>query len=106
MRRAPRGSERQARRPTSLSLSLVLLARPLAEPELLHLELQTLAGDLEETRRVRDVAVRLPERPAHEVALEAAHCDLHVLLEAALRGQRAHVDRGDRTAFARGHRSA
>ena len=45
---------------------------------------------------MRDVAVRLRERAAHELALEAAHRDLHVLLQAAFAGERGR--RGPRPA--------
>src|SRR5581483_1129066 len=58
--------------------------RAFAKAELLHLELQALARNLEKSRRVRDVAVRLLEGAAHELALETAHRHLHVLLETAL----------------------
>src|SRR5690606_20440412 len=95
---AARTTRKRRRRTVLLGL---LAGAALAEAELLHIELEALARDLEEARGVRDVAVRLLERAADEIALEAAHRDLHVLLEAALGGERAEVDR---RGIARGRR--
>src|SRR5262245_26199509 len=51
----------------------------LTERKLLHLELQALARDLEQARRVGDVAVGLFERLLDQVAFEAAHRGLDLL---------------------------
>src|SRR5271165_6170829 len=60
---------------------------PLAQAELLHLELQALARDLQQARRMGHVAAGLLQRAAHELALEPAHGHLDVLLEPALAGE-------------------
>src|SRR5580698_7834200 len=67
---------------------LALLSGSLAKPELLHLELEPLARDLEEPRRVGHVAGGLLQSAADELLLEPAHGDLHVLLEASFPGER------------------
>src|SRR6185369_6699968 len=59
----------------------------LAQPELFHLELQPLAGDLEEPRCVRDVSPGLLERLHDELALEPAHGSFYLLLEAVTLGR-------------------
>src|SRR5260221_5050095 len=53
------------------SISVGLLTRPLAQPELLHLQLKSLARNLEQTRRVGDIAVRLMKGATHQLLFEA-----------------------------------
>src|ERR1700722_12703393 len=57
----------------TVALSISLLDRSLAKPELFHFQLQPLARDLQKARGVRDVSVRLLQGPAHELAFEPAH---------------------------------
>jgi hypothetical protein len=69
------------------SLTVVLfafLSRAFAQIQFLHFQLKPLARDFEQPCRVRYVAAGLRKSTAYKIALEAAHRDLHVLLEPAV----------------------
>ena len=61
----------------------------LAKAELLHLDLEALARDLEQARRVGDVAAGLLERAADELALERSVSARTMLLERPAAGERS-----------------
>src|SRR6187551_571608 len=64
----------------------------LSQAQFLHLELQTLAGNLEQPGRVRDVAVSLLERAIDELALEPQRRGLHLFLEPVRRTAERQID--------------
>src|SRR5688500_796588 len=89
-RSAPESAPGTIARPAPLRARPMRSVRfPFAQAQLLHLELQALARDLEEPRRVGDVALRLMERAHDELALQPAHRRLDLLLEAIGAGHAA-----------------
>src|SRR5258708_35082175 len=84
-----RARSRPVQWPQPCALLFALFAGPLAQPELLHFELKSLARNLEKPRRVGDVAGGLLKGATHELSLEPTHGHLDVLLEPALAGQRS-----------------
>src|SRR4051812_38171077 len=62
----------------------------LAQAELFHLDLQTLARDLEQPRGMRDVVARLLQRAHDQLSLDARRGLAYGLFESALFAQRLH----------------